>query len=156
MQTPPLISKVLVNAEVLGLHLEDGRFISVPISFYPTLALATPEERSRFEISGSSVYWPKLDADIGVEGLLAGAREHDHYARKAAKRNAADMAARIEALQPIIAAQRASEVETMQKMQQFMLILAGAFGTIGLLVVLLMAYLQWRTVSRLVELSSLR
>jgi tetratricopeptide (TPR) repeat protein len=76
-------------------------------------------------------------------------------AEAAAKRNAADMAARIEALQPIIAAQRASEVETMQKMQQFMLILAGAFGTIGLLVVLLMAYLQWRTVSRLVELSSL-
>ena len=66
-------------------------------------------------------------------------------AEAAAKRNADDMAA-----------QRASEVETMQKMQQFMLILAGAFGTIGLLVVLLMAYLQWRTVSRLVELSSLR
>jgi tetratricopeptide (TPR) repeat protein len=66
-------------------------------------------------------------------------------AEVAAKRNADDMAA-----------QRASEVETMQKMQQFMLILAGAFGTIGLLVVLLMAYLQWRTVSRLVELSSLR
>lgn len=77
-------------------------------------------------------------------------------AETAAKRNADDMAARIEALQPIIAAQRASEVETMQKMQQFMLILAGALGTIGLLVVLLMAYLQWRTVSRLVELSSLR
>src|ERR1039458_7316077 len=83
--------------------------------------------------------------------------EHNRQqAEAAAKRNAADMAARIEALQPIIAAQRASEVETMQKMQQFMLILAGAFGTIGLLVVLLMAYLQWRTVSRLVELSSLR
>src|SRR5450759_3675644 len=77
-------------------------------------------------------------------------------AEAAAQRNADDLAARIEALQPIIAAQRASEVETMQKMQQFMLILAGAFGTIGLLVVLLMAYLQWRAVSRLVELSSLR
>src|ERR1035441_7231286 len=72
--------------------------------------------------------------------------EHNRQqAEAAAKRNADDMAA-----------QRASEVETMQKMQQFMLILAGAFGTIGLLVVLLMAYLQWRTVSRLVELSSLR
>ena len=77
-------------------------------------------------------------------------------AEAAAKRNADDMAARIEALQQVIAAQRVSEVETMQKMQQFMLILAGAFGTIGLLVVLLMAYLQWRTVARLVELSSLR
>src|ERR1039458_4176471 len=71
MQTPPLISKVMVNDEVLGLHLADGRFISMPISFYPTLALATPEERGRFEISGSSVYWRELDANIGVEGLLA-------------------------------------------------------------------------------------
>jgi tetratricopeptide (TPR) repeat protein len=83
--------------------------------------------------------------------------EHNRQqAEAAAKRNADDMATRIEALQQIVAAQRVSEVETMQKMQQFMLILAGAFGTIGLLVVLLMAYLQWRTVSRLVELSSLR
>ncbi len=73
-----------------------------------------------------------------------------------AKRTADDMAARIEALQQIIATQKASEVETMQKMQQFMLLLAGVFGTVGLLVVLLMAYLQWRTVARLVELSSLR
>ncbi len=86
MQTPPNISEVVVNEELIGFHLADGRFISVPIAFYPTLALATPEERSRFEISGSSVYWPALDADIGVEGLLAGAREHHHYARKAVER----------------------------------------------------------------------
>jgi hypothetical protein len=86
MQTPPAISEVLVNDELLGFHLEDGRFISVPIDFYPTLALATPEEREHFEISGSSVYWPELDADIGVEGLLAGAREHHFYARKAVER----------------------------------------------------------------------
>src|SRR5438552_981365 len=86
MQTPPVISEVVVNEEQLGFHLADGRFISVPIGFYPTLALATPDERSRFEISGSSVFWPELDADIGVEGMLAGAREHDHYARKAVER----------------------------------------------------------------------
>ena len=81
METPPAITEVVVNDELLGFHLEDGRFISVPIAFYPTLALATPEEGGRFEINGSSVYWPELDADIGVEGLLAGAREHHHYAR---------------------------------------------------------------------------
>ena len=86
MQVPVMISEVLVNDELLGFRLEDGRFISVPIAFYPTLALATPEERSRFELNGSSVYWPELDADIGVEGLLAGAREHPHYARKAVER----------------------------------------------------------------------
>jgi hypothetical protein len=86
METPPTISEVMVNDELLGFHLDDGRFISVPIAFYPTLALATPEERGRFEVNGSSVYWPELDADIGVEGLLAGAREHHHYARKAVER----------------------------------------------------------------------
>ncbi|MBI5772263.1 MAG: DUF2442 domain-containing protein [Verrucomicrobia bacterium] len=86
MQTPPTITEVVVSDELLGFHLEDGRFISVPMAFYPTLALATPEERGRFEINGSSVYWPELDADIGVEGLLAGAREHHHYARQAVER----------------------------------------------------------------------
>jgi hypothetical protein len=86
MQAPPAITDVVVNDELLGFHLEDGRFISVPLGFYPTLALATPKERKRFEISGSSVYWPDLDADIGVEGLLAGAREHHYYARKAVER----------------------------------------------------------------------
>ena len=86
MQTPPTITEVVVNDELLGFHLEDGRFISVPLAFYPTLALATPEERGRFEVNGSSAYWPELDADIGVEGLLAGAREHHHYASRAVER----------------------------------------------------------------------
>src|SRR5436309_3566722 len=85
-QAPPIISRVLLDDETLGFHLGDGRFISVPLSFYPTLALATREERRQFEINGSSVYWPLLDADIGVEGLLAGAREHQYYARKAVER----------------------------------------------------------------------
>src|SRR5438874_2148338 len=86
MQAPPSITEVVLNEELLGFHLEDGRFISVPISFYPTLALAAPLERIRFEITGSSLYWPDLDADIGVDGLLAGARERPFYARKAVER----------------------------------------------------------------------
>ena len=86
MKAPPIISEVVVNDELLGFQLDDGRYISVPIGFYPTLALATPEERRKFEINSSSVYWPELDADIGVEGLLAGAREHQFYARKAVER----------------------------------------------------------------------
>ena len=83
MKAPPLISELRVDDELPGFNLQDGRFISVPIAFYPTLALAAPEERSHFEINGSSVYWTELDADIGVEGLLAGVRVHPHYARKA-------------------------------------------------------------------------
>lgn len=86
MEASVVISEVLINDEILGFRLEDGRFISVPLGFYPTLALATPRERNRFEVNGSSVYWPELDADIGAEGLLKGAREHSFYARKAVER----------------------------------------------------------------------
>ena len=79
MLAPTAITDVVLNDELLGFHLEDGRFISVPVAFYPTLALATAAELGTFEISGSSAYWPGLDADPGVEGLQAGAREHDNY-----------------------------------------------------------------------------
>jgi tetratricopeptide (TPR) repeat protein len=72
-----------------------------------------------------------------------------------AQRNTDDMAVRIEALQQTIATLRASEIAATQKTQQMTLILAGTFGTIGLGVILLMAYAQWRTVTRLVELASL-
>jgi hypothetical protein len=86
MKLSPAVTEVVINDEILGFHLDDGRFISVPVDFYPTLALSTIDERQRYEIHGSSVYWPDLDADIGAEGLLKGAAEHSFYARKAVER----------------------------------------------------------------------
>jgi tetratricopeptide (TPR) repeat protein len=72
------------------------------------------------------------------------------------RRNAEDMVARLQALQQIIAAQRQSEIESVQKTQQMILVLGVSFGTVGLAILLWMAYLQWRVVARLVELISLR
>jgi hypothetical protein len=72
-----------------------------------------------------------------------------------AQRSTDDMATRIEALQQTIATLRASEIAATQKTQQLTLILASTFGTIGLGVILLLAYAQWRTITRLVELASL-
>jgi tetratricopeptide (TPR) repeat protein len=72
-----------------------------------------------------------------------------------AKRNTEQMAARIQLLEQTLAAQRAHEVDGTQKAQRFTLILAGAFGVVGLAAMLLMAFLQWRAVTRLVELSTI-
>ena len=71
------------------------------------------------------------------------------------KRNSDEMAARIQLLEQTIAAQRAHEGEATQKAQRFTLILAGTFGVVGLAAMLLMAFLQWRAVTRLVELSTI-
>jgi tetratricopeptide (TPR) repeat protein len=81
--------------------------------------------------------------------------ENNRQAAEAeAKRNADDMAARIQMLEQTIAAQRASDNEATQKIQQLTLLLAGVFGLVCLAVMLLMAYLQWRAVTRIVALAA--
>ena len=83
---PPDVVAVHVTAQRLAFDLEDGRSIGLPLAFYPTLLLATPKERARFEICRSSVHWPALDCDISSECLLRGAKEARKYAQKAMRR----------------------------------------------------------------------
>ena len=72
----PKIVAVRVSEDTLSVDLEDGRTISVPLSWYPRLVYATEEERQHFEIVGAGygIHWPEIDEDIGVEGLLLGKR----------------------------------------------------------------------------------
>ena len=80
------IEKVSFTQERLGFELKDGRLISVPLAFYPTLLHAGEAQRLNFEVYPFSVYWPDLDCDIGVDGLLAGAKELPVYAAKSVLR----------------------------------------------------------------------
>ncbi|HEX5398096.1 MAG TPA: tetratricopeptide repeat protein [Verrucomicrobiae bacterium] len=72
--------------------------------------------------------------------------------REEARQTAADTAARLQSLEDSLASQRAKELETAQKNQQSMFMMAGAFGLTVLAAVLFMVYLQWRAVTRLVEM----
>jgi tetratricopeptide (TPR) repeat protein len=74
--------------------------------------------------------------------------------REEARQSAADTTARIQALEQAIAARHAADLEVAQKNQQSMFMLSGAFGLTVLAAVLFMAYLQWRSVARLVEITS--
>ncbi len=74
--------------------------------------------------------------------------------REESRQSAAEMTARIEALEQTIVARHAADLEVAQKNQQSMFMLSGAFGLTVLAAVLFMAYLQWRSVARLVEIAS--
>jgi len=52
------------------------------------LQLATPRERADFEISHTSVYWPKLDCGISSHCLLRGAKEARRFAERAWRKKA--------------------------------------------------------------------
>jgi hypothetical protein len=72
--------------------LDDGRIVSVPLSWYRSLAQASPEERKIWQPSaaGQGIHWPALDYDLSVEGVLSGQKEHPgalRYTRVARAKN---------------------------------------------------------------------
>ena len=70
----PDVEDVTVTDDTLTAELSDGRTISVPLSWYPRLIHARPEERNNWRLigAGEGVHWPDLDEDISVEMLLGG------------------------------------------------------------------------------------
>ena len=75
-----------IDATRLTVKLADGSTFTVPPTFYPTLLLASEEERNAMEVSPYSLRWDSLDCDLGIEGLLQGAKEHPKLAEKAWQR----------------------------------------------------------------------
>lgn len=73
--TTALAQELTFDPEMMHVALKDGRIISVPLSWFPLLADATVEQRTRYEIGGGgvSLHWPELDEDLSVANLLAGA-----------------------------------------------------------------------------------
>jgi hypothetical protein len=59
---------------MLWVTLTDGRIVGAPLTWFPLLHGATPEQRTACEIGGGgvSLHWPEID-DLSVAGLLAGA-----------------------------------------------------------------------------------
>ena len=100
------------------------------------------------------------NSDATVNGYLQVQMQlHDtqmelEKSREEARQTAADTTARIQALEQAIAARHAADLEVAQKYQQSLFRLSGAFGLTVLAAVLFMAYLQWRSVARLVETAS--
>ena len=64
-----------VTFDNLCVDLLDGRSITVPLVWYPTLLHATPEQRANWQLAGGGfgIHWPDIDEDLSSEGLLRGA-----------------------------------------------------------------------------------
>ncbi len=72
----PRAIEVEVSEDELSVVLADGRRIAVPLTWFPRLLNASPDERSKFEIlgGGAGIHWPQIDEDLSVDGLLRGIR----------------------------------------------------------------------------------
>ena len=73
--TSAIAELVKFTEDTMQVYMADGRILSVPLIWFPTLHTATPEQREQYRIGagGRGLHWPDLDEDLTVAGLLAGA-----------------------------------------------------------------------------------
>jgi hypothetical protein len=65
---------VSISSNALTVDLDDGRSVSVPISWYPRLANGNKQEQNQWHLigGGHGIHWEALDEDISIEGLITG------------------------------------------------------------------------------------
>ncbi|TAL05875.1 MAG: hypothetical protein EPO07_02825, partial [Verrucomicrobia bacterium] len=77
-------------------------------------------------------------------------------AETANTRNAESLQSRLASIESVIAVQRAKEMEAMREANRTVIFAVGTFAAIALVVMVLTAYLQWRSIQRLAELATMR
>ncbi|WP_425218019.1 DUF2442 domain-containing protein [Tumidithrix helvetica] len=63
-----------IGSKAIAVDLMDGRTIIVPLTWYPRLLKATPEQRLKWKICGGGygIHWEEIDEDLSTEGMLRG------------------------------------------------------------------------------------
>jgi hypothetical protein len=76
------VSEVSVSDEFLTVGFDDGRRVSIPLSWYPRLFHASPAERREFRLigAGEGIHWDSIDEDISAESVIAGKHSQESQA----------------------------------------------------------------------------
>ncbi len=82
----PAAESVTITEDTMSVELNDGRTISVPLTWFPRLLNATEQERTNWELigGGHGIHWEDIDEDISVENLLTG--RHSGESQKSFKK----------------------------------------------------------------------
>jgi len=69
------VKDVKFTKNSVSVDLYDGRTITVPLAWFPSLLNATPAQRKKWKVAGGGfgIHWPELDEDLSTQGLLCGA-----------------------------------------------------------------------------------
>jgi hypothetical protein len=88
----PRARVVSIGGNELNVRLDDGRTISVPLSWFPRLLTAPSDQRQNFRLigGGEGIHWPDIDEDLSVAGLLAGWHTASHAVVQEHERGAAE------------------------------------------------------------------
>lgn len=64
------IAKVWFDKENVYIQTDVGHIVGNPLSWFPRLLKATPEQRNRFRFDDDSIRWDEIDEDLCLEGFF--------------------------------------------------------------------------------------
>lgn len=81
LETDERVKNVAFDQTALHVELMDGRRVSAPLAWYPRLANASTEQRTRWVPCGAGfgIHWEELDEDVSTEVMLRQQSEAEQY-----------------------------------------------------------------------------
>ena len=66
------IIDIQISDDMLIADINDGRRVSIPLTWFPLLSNANEDQRRNFKISpgGYGIHWPDLDEDISIKSFI--------------------------------------------------------------------------------------
>jgi tetratricopeptide (TPR) repeat protein len=142
------LATVAVICLAANVFATDTNSVSLPAAA-PTAVSGVPAAVTRDEMASNY-----LQIQEQIHATQLAIEKAQQEAALVAKNNADTLAARLQLLEHSVATEHAADADAARKTQQLTLFLAGAFGLVGLGIMLLMVYFQWRAFTRLAELSA--
>lgn len=144
----------------MKLHLRRRFFASGAALILAGQALAGDTNRPTFVPDGANVVtcdemasnYLQIQEQLHASQLVI--EEDLEAARNASQSNAIALGTRLQSLEQITARQRAGEAEAARRTQQLTLLLTGAFGVLGMGMLVLMVYFQWRAFAQLAQMTA--
>jgi len=66
--SPPVAARF--DEKHLHIDLADGRTLTVPLTWYPDLVTATPDERQAFVLTPEGLHWPQFHEEASIASIL--------------------------------------------------------------------------------------
>ena len=137
-----------VACAFLGLMLAGAACCAADISV-PPAGTVRVEETNLQELLRSS-----LQVQEQLHSTQLTIERNRQESEAAAARSAEALGNRLQGLEQALASQRTQQWEALQSANRMMVVVGGSLAALGFLALLFTAYFQWRTVSRLAEISA--
>lgn len=150
--------------DCMRLKYVNGLFLSVALLLsFPASGAQDPEDAEGVITSSPSVETSTNSQEIlraylqiqeQLHSALLAIEQNRQQTDDAGRRNVETLSARLKLIEQALTAQREREGEAAEKNQRLILLIAGAFGGLGLLAMVATAWFQLRAMNRLAQITS--